>query len=106
LGVTFAGEYLRVSNKSRNTRFLQTFGAYSCAVFLGVYLSSSYSGIATKALFILIPVVTLKIARARTRNASDFIKFPAEAASASTHELVERDLDSHSRYIDIVSRAS
>jgi hypothetical protein len=106
LGVTFKDEYSVVNNKSLNTRFLQTIGAYGCAVFIGVYLSSSYSGIATKALFILIPVVTLKIARARTRNASDFTKFPAEAASASTHELVERDLDSHSRYIDIVSRAS
>jgi len=95
-----------MNSKSFNTRFLQTIGAYGCAVFIGFYLSSSYSGIAIKALFILIPVVTLKIARARTRNASDFIKFPAEAASASTHELAERDLDSHSRYIDIVSRAS
>jgi len=95
-----------MNSKSFNARFLQTIGAYGCAVFIGVYLSSSYSGFATKAVFILIPVVTLKIARARTRNASDFIKFPAEAASGSTHELAERDLDSHSRYIDIVSRAS
>ena len=75
-------------------------------MFIGVYLASSYSGIATKAMFILIPVVTLKIARARTRNASDIIKFPVEAASASTHELAERHLDMHSRYIDIVSQAS
>jgi len=75
-------------------------------MFIGVYLASSYSGIATKAMFILIPVVTLKIARARTRNASDIIKFPVEAPSASTHELAERDLDSHSRYIDMVSQAS
>ena len=75
-------------------------------MFIGVYLSSSYSGIATKAVFILIPVVTLKIALARTRNASGVIKFPAEAASGSTHELAERDLDSHSRYIDVVSQAS
>ena len=75
-------------------------------MFIGVYLASSYSGIATKAIFILIPVVTLKIALARTRNAKDIIKFPAEAASGSTHELAERDLDSHSRYIEILSRAS
>jgi hypothetical protein len=75
-------------------------------LFIGVYLASSYSGIATKAVFILIPVVTLKIAFARTRNANDIVEFPAEAASGSTHELAERDLDSHSRYIDIVSRAS
>ena len=95
-----------MKSKRLNTQFLQTSGAYGCAIFIGVYLASSYSGIATKAVFILIPVVTLKIARARTRNASDIIKFPAEAASASTHELAERDLDSHSRYIDMVSQAS
>jgi hypothetical protein len=95
-----------VNSKSFNVRFLQTIGAYGCAIFIGVYLASSYSGIATKAVFILIPVIALKIARARTRKTSDIIKFPAEAASASTHELAERDLDSHSRYIDIVSRAS
>jgi hypothetical protein len=95
-----------VNSKSFNFRFLQTIGAYGCALFIGVYLASSYSGIATKAVFILIPVVTLKIARSRTQATNAIIKFPAEAASASTHELVERDLDSHSRYIDIVSRAS
>lgn len=75
-------------------------------MFIGVYLASSYSGIATKAVFILIPVVTLKIARARAQASNDMITFPAEVASQSTHELAERDLDSHSRYIDIVSRAS
>ena len=89
-----------------NTQFLQTLGAYGCALFIGAYLASFYSGSATKAAFILFPVITLKIARARTRNASEVVQFPAEAASASTHELAERHLDMHSRYIDIVSRAS
>jgi hypothetical protein len=73
---------------------------------MGVYLASSYSGFATKAMFILIPVITLKIARSRTRTTSDIITFPKDAASASTHELAERHLDMHSRYIDIISRAS
>ena len=95
-----------MNSKSFNIQFLQTIGAYGCALFSGVYLASSYSGIAAKAVFLLIPVVTLKIALARTRNAKDIIKFPAEAASGSTHELAERDLDSHSRYIEILSRAS
>ncbi len=85
---------------------IQTSGAYLGSLFPGVYLASSYSGIATKVVFILIPVIALKIARVRTRKTSDIIRFPAEAASASTHELAERDLDSHSRYIDVVSRAS
>jgi hypothetical protein len=106
LGVIFLSEYLLVKSKSFNTRFLQTIGAYGCALFLGVYLASSYSGFATKAMFILIPVITLKIARSRTQATSDIIKFPAEAASVSSHELAERHLDMHSRYIDIVSHAS
>ena len=85
---------------------LTTFVAYGCAVFLGMYLSSSYSDFGTKALFIAVPIIALKIARVRSRNTSDLFRFPAEAASGSTHELAERDLDSHSRYIDIISRAS
>ena len=95
-----------MNSNSFNVRFLQTIGAYGCAVFIGVYLASSYSGIATKAVFILIPVIALKIARTRTLKTSDIIKFPAEAASASTHELAERHLDMHSRYLDMVSQAS
>lgn len=85
---------------------VQTAGAYLGSLLPGVYLASAYSGIATKAIFIFIPVITLKIARSRTQATSAIIKFPAEAASASTHELAERHLDMHSRYIDIVSRAS
>lgn len=95
-----------MNSKSFNIQFLQTIGAYGCALFIGFYLASSYSGIATKAIFVLIPVVTLNIALARTRNADDIIEFPAEAASGSTQEIAKRDRDSHSRYIDIVSRAS
>ena len=85
---------------------IQTTGPYLGSLFPGVYLASAYSGIATKAIFIVIPVLALKIARSRTQATSDIIKFPAEAASASSHELAERHLDMHSRYIDIVSRAS
>ena len=85
---------------------VQTTGAYLGSLFPGVYLASAYSGIATKAMFILIPIITLKIARTRTRTTSDIITFPAEVASQSTHVLAELDLDTHSRYIDIVSRAS
>lgn len=95
-----------MKSKRLNTQFLQSIGAYGCALFIGVYLASSYSGIATKAVFILIPIITLKIARSRTQATSAIIKFPAEAASASTHELAERHLDMHSRYIDVVSQAS
>ena len=85
---------------------VQTTGAYLGSLFPGVYLASAYSGIATKAVFIVLPVIALKIARARTRTTSDIITFPAEVASQSTHVLAELGLDTHSRYIDIVSRAS
>ena len=95
-----------MKSKRLNTQFLQSIGAYGCALFIGVYLASSYSEIATKAVFILIPIITLKIARSRTQATNAIIKFPAEAASASTHELAERHLDMHSRYIDVVSQAS
>ena len=57
-------------------------------------------------MFILIPVITLKIARSRTRRTSEVVQFSPDAASVSTHELAGRHLDMHSRYIDIVSRAS
>ena len=75
-------------------------------MFLGAYLSSAHSHIAAKAVFVAIPVLTLAIARSRARRTNAVIQFPAEAASASTHELAERHLDMHSRYIDIVSHAS
>ena len=100
------GEYLLVNSNPFNTRFLQTIGAYGCALFIGVYLASYYSGFATKAVFILIPVITLKIARTRSQSTSDIITFPAEEASQSTHVLAELDLDTHSRYVDLVSQAS
>ena len=57
-------------------------------------------------MFILIPVITLKIAHSRARRTSAVIQFPAEAASASTHELAERHLDTYSRHFDLVSQAS
>ena len=85
---------------------VQTTGAYLGSLFPGVFLASAYSGIATKAVFIVLPVIALKIARVRTRTTSAIIAFPAEVASQSTHVLAELDLDTHSRYIDIVSRAS
>ena len=95
-----------MNSKSFKAQLLQTIGAYGCAVLIGIYLASSYSGMTAKAVFILIPLVTLKIARDRTRHISDLVQFPAETASASTHELAERHLEMHSRYIDMVSQAS
>jgi TPP-dependent trihydroxycyclohexane-1,2-dione (THcHDO) dehydratase len=106
LGVTFAGEYLRVSNKSRNTRFLQTFGAYSCAVFLGAYLSSAYSHIAAKAVFMAIPVLTLTVARIRTRSRHQVLQFEHESTVDSAAVKAEDNFETFSRHFDLVSQAS
>ena len=75
-------------------------------MFIGVYFSSAYSQIATKAVFLAIPVLTLAVARNRTRRTSGVFQFPAEAVSASTHVLAERDHDMHPRYLDIARHAS
>jgi hypothetical protein len=85
---------------------VQTSAAYLGSLLPGFYLASAYSGIATKAIFIAIPVIALKIARVRSRTTSDIIMFPAEVASQSTHVLAELDTDTHPRYIAIASRAS
>ena len=95
-----------MSNFVVTSNSLQTAGAYLGSLVPGVYIAASYSGIAAQAVFVLIPVLALKIARARTRTTNDIIKFPAEVASQSTHVLAELDLHMHSRYIDIMSRAS
>jgi hypothetical protein len=95
-----------MSNFVVTSNSLQTAGAYLGSLVPGVYIAASYTGIAAKMVFVLIPVLALKIARARTRTTSDVIRFPAETASASTQELAVRDLDFHSRYIDIISHAS
>ena len=94
------------SNSVITPQSLQTVGAYAGSLVPGVYIASSYSAIAAQAIFVLIPVLALKIARARTRPTSDVIQFPAEIASKSTHVLAELDLAMHSHYLNIISRAS
>jgi hypothetical protein len=106
LGVTFAGEYLHVNSKSLNTRFLQTIGAYSCAVFLGVYLSSAYSHIAAKAVFLAIPVLTLTVARIRTRSSHQVLQFERESIVESTAVKAEDNFETFSHHFDLVSQAS
>ncbi len=106
MGVTFAGEYLLVNSKSLNTRFLQTIGAYSCAVFLGVYLSSAYSHIAAKAVFLAIPVLTLTVARIRTRSSHQVLQFERESTVDSAAVKAEDNFETCSRHFDLVSQAS
>ena len=106
MGVTFAGEYLHVNSKSLNTRFLQTIGAYSCAVFLGVYLSSAYSHIAAKAVFLAIPVLTLTVARIRTRSSHQVLQFERESIVESTAVKAEDNFETFSHHFDLVSQAS
>ena len=92
--------------KSRNTRFLQTIGAYSCAVFLGAYLSSAYSHIAAKAVFMAIPVLTLTVARIRTRSSHQVLQFEREATVDSAAVKIEDNFETYSRHFDLVSQAS
>jgi hypothetical protein len=106
LGVTFAGEYLRVNSKSLNSRFLQTIGAYGCALFLGAYLSSAYSHIAAKAVFMAIPVLTLTVARIRTRLNHQVLQFEREATVDSAAVKAEDNFETYSRHFDLVSQAS
>ena len=106
MAVTFKGEYLLVNSKSRNTRFLQTIGAYSCAVFLGAYLSSAYSHIAAKAVFLAIPVLTLTVARIRTRSSHQVLQFERESAVDSSAVKADDNFETYSRHFDLVSQAS
>jgi TPP-dependent trihydroxycyclohexane-1,2-dione (THcHDO) dehydratase len=106
LKVTFKGEYLLVNSKSRNTRFLQTIGAYSCAVFLGAYLSSAYSHIAAKAVFMAIPVLTLTVARIRTRSRHQVLQFERESIVDSSAVKADDNFETYSRHFDLVNQAS
>jgi len=106
LGVTFKGEYLVVNSKSRNSRFLQIIGAYSCAVFLGAYLSSAYSHFAAKAVFLAIPVLTLTVARIRTRSSHQVLQFERESIVESTAVKAEDNFETFSHHFDLVSQAS
>ena len=95
-----------MKSKSLNTRFLQTIGAYSCAVFLGAYLSSAYSHIAAKAVFLAIPVLTLAVARIRTRTSHQVLQFERESIVDSSAVKADDDFESYSRHFDLVSQAS
>jgi TPP-dependent trihydroxycyclohexane-1,2-dione (THcHDO) dehydratase len=95
-----------VSNKSSNTRFLQTIGAYGCAVFIGAYLSSAYSHIAAKAVFLAIPVLTLTVARIRTRSSHQVLQFERESTVDSAAVKADENFETFSRHFDLVSQAS
>ena len=91
-----------MNNKSSSVRFLQTIGAYSCAVFVGAYLSSAYSHIAAKAVFLAIPVLTLTVARIRTRSSHQAPQFERESVDVNA----EDNFETFSRHFDLVSQAS
>lgn len=95
-----------MSNQSSNTRLLQTIGAYSCAVFLGAYLSSAYSHIAAKAVFLAIPVLTLTVARIRTRSSHQVLQFETTTRiETEPMKSVDR-IETFSPHFDLVSQAS
>lgn len=95
-----------MQSNSFNTRFLQTIGAYGCALFIGVYLSSAYSHIAAKAVFLAIPVLTLTVARIRTRTSHQDLQFERESIVESVAVKAEDNFETVSRHFDLVSQAS
>ncbi|MFI0461199.1 MAG: hypothetical protein ACH36C_04020 [Ilumatobacteraceae bacterium] len=95
-----------MNNKSSSTRFLQTIGAYGCALFIGVYLAAAYSSIPTRAVFIAIPVITLKIARVRSRQTSRVYQFPNETQILTTESHIDEDFAAHCHLVDLISSAS
>jgi hypothetical protein len=75
-------------------------------VFLGAYLSSAHSHIAAKAVFLAIPVLTLAVARIRTRSSHQVLSFEREAPVDTTDVKVVDNFETPSRHFDLVSQAS
>ena len=75
-------------------------------MFLGAYLSSAYSHIAAKTVFMAIPVLTLTVARIRTRLNHQVLQFERESAVESTAVKVEDNSEMSSHHFDLVSQAS
>ena len=75
-------------------------------MFIGAYLSSAYSHIAAKAVFLAIPVLTLAVARIRTRTSHQVLQFERESIVDSSAVKADDDFESYSRHFDLVSQAS
>jgi membrane protein YdbS with pleckstrin-like domain len=95
-----------VNSKSFNIRFLQTIGAYGIAVFIGIYFSSAYSHVAAKAVFLAIPVLTLTVARIRTRSRHHVLQFESATLTFSADTNAEENFEEVSPHFDLVSQAS
>ena len=75
-------------------------------MFLGVYLSSAYSHIAAKAVFMAIPVLTLTVVRIRARSSHQVLQFERESTVDSAAVKAEDNFETYSRHFDLVSQAS
>ena len=75
-------------------------------MFLGAYLSSAYSHIAAKAVFIAIPVLTLTVAILCTRSSHQVLQFERESAIDSAAVKAVDNSETYSRHFDLVSQAS
>ena len=75
-------------------------------MFLGAYLSSAYSHIAAKAVFMAIPVLTLTVARIRTRSRHQVLQFERESIVDSSAVKADDNFETYSRHFDLVNQAS
>jgi len=75
-------------------------------VSLGLYFSATYSTVATKAVFLLIPVLTLAVARIRTRSSHQVLQFEHETSVDTPGAKAENNFEAYSHHCDLVSQAS
>jgi hypothetical protein len=78
-----------MSQTAITRRILLTIGAYIPAVFLGLYLQSSTDAFGARAILLLLPIVTLSIARSRTIAVSDFATPHLVAVPQTGSEIAE-----------------
>lgn len=90
-----------MSQTAITRKILLTIGAYIPAVFLSLYLQSSTDVVAARAILLLLPIVTLSIARSRTISVPDFATPHLVAMPQSSNEFIESIPE-----LSFISRAS
>ncbi len=73
---------------------------------LGLYFSATYSNVATKAVFLLIPVLTLAVARIRTRPGHQVLQFERDTSGDTSGVKIDDNFERYSPHFDLVSQAS
>jgi hypothetical protein len=83
------GKAFHMSHSAITRTIVRTIGAYIPAVFLGLYLQSSTDVVAARTILLLLPIVTLSIARSRTIAVSDFATPRLVAVPQTNTEIAE-----------------